>query len=340
MADAIWSSTPAVVGYVLLNVFCSCGVVFASKLVYLNLPFCFVATLTLINTISTWIGMFLVEQLGFYTAASFSPQSLLPLALGFCGYVLLNSLSLSLNSVGVFQVLKIAATPMVVALEAAVSRRLSAGPKGAAALALACGGVGVATGFDASARANLGGVAVGLAAVAATGLYQFWSARKQHELQANSSQLLFAYTPQAILIIAIAAPLVDSYGFREALSAHPLPDTVLGYGYGIRTTSAILLAALLGVLVSLSTFLVLATTSPATYSLLGHAKTVLILAGGCWLFGDSMSWQRGAGVAAAMAGVAAYAFIASQASKPVVAPRRASRETAPLITSHPVDTEP
>ncbi len=64
------------------------------------------------------------------------------------------------------------------------------------AVLLVCIGVAVAAVTDKVAVSNLIGVAVGLASVVVTGLYQIWAGSKQRELGANSSQLLMAYTPQ------------------------------------------------------------------------------------------------------------------------------------------------
>ena len=47
-------------------------------------------------------------------------------------------------------------------------------------------------------------------------------------------------------------------------------------------------SAVLGLLVSLSMFLMIGATSGVTFNVVGHAKTVLVLAGGVALFGDTM----------------------------------------------------
>ena len=64
--------------------------------------------------------------------------------------------------------------------------------------------------------------------------------------------------------------------------------TLLGFDYTITAVLAILLSAMLGLLVSLSTFLVIASTSSLTYNVVGHLKTVIILTGAgltpTWLF--------------------------------------------------------
>jgi len=47
-------------------------------------------------------------------------------------------------------------------------------------------------------------------------------------------------------------------------------------------------SAALGLLVSLSMFLMIGATSGVTFNVVGHVKTVLIMAGGVVLFGDAM----------------------------------------------------
>lgn len=80
--------------------------------------------------------------------------------------------------------------------------------------------------------------------------------------------------------------------------------------YCIRYTpaavAAIIISALLGLLVSLSTFLVIGCTSSLTYNVVGHLKTVIILTGGCLLFGDEMPPKKLLGVCVAMAGIVWY----------------------------------
>ena len=63
------------------------------------------------------------------------------------------------------------------------------------------------------------------------------------------------------------------------------------------------MSAVLGLLVSISTFLLIGATSALTYNVCGHIKTVIILAGGVVLFGDAMPPQKLAGISLAMSGI-------------------------------------
>ncbi|EFJ43365.1 hypothetical protein VOLCADRAFT_96452 [Volvox carteri f. nagariensis] len=294
--------------YVALNVFSACCIVFVNKLVFTAYRFRFVTTLTLVHTTFTWAGMLAFSRVNFFTAKHFSPVAVAPLALGYVGYIILNNLSLNLNTVGFYQILKIAIAPTVMLLDFILHSRTQTW-RIMMSVFVVCAGVTAATVTDSVAISNVLGLFVGLTSVLVTALYQIWAGSKQKELQASSSQLLLAYTPQAIMLLLVMSPLVDDYGF-----AIRRPDTVLGFPYTAAAVGAIVASSLLGILVSLSTFLVIGSTSSLTYNIVGHLKTVLILAGGCLLFGDAMPWKRLAGIALTMAGIAWYTVLSVQAS--------------------------
>jgi solute carrier family 35 protein E3 len=74
----------------------------------------FVTTLTLIHTLFTWLGMNILAKVGFFTSKPFTPVSVAPLAFGYVGYIILNNLSLNLNTVGFYQILKVRAAAQLV----------------------------------------------------------------------------------------------------------------------------------------------------------------------------------------------------------------------------------
>lgn len=76
------------------------------------------------------------------------------------------------------------------------------------------------------------------------------------------------------------------------LADHQNPKTLLGYRYTPASIIAIAASSVLGLLVSLSTFLVIGSTSSLTYNVVGHVKTVIILLGGVVIFGDRMPIQK------------------------------------------------
>ena len=184
---------------------------FANKAVFTTYGFKFVVFLTFIHTVFTWIGMNLFASLGFFTRKSIPQLKLLPLALGYIGYVVLCNVSLNLNSVGFYQIMKIAIAPTVVFLELLLFRKLPSRLI-LMSVALVCLGVALATVTDTVVIKNSLGLVAGVSATLVTAMYQIWVGSKQKELQANSSQLLQAYTPQAVVMMAVMVPMLEPIG--------------------------------------------------------------------------------------------------------------------------------
>jgi solute carrier family 35 protein E3 len=101
----------------------------------------------------------------------------------------------------------------------------------------------------------------------------------------------------------------------------PTKDTILGYHYGPASISAIIVSSILGLLVNLSTFLVIGATSSLTYNVVGHVKTVIILTGGVVFFGDAMPLKKLAGIFVAMCGIVWYSQIKLQEARTASLPK-------------------
>ena len=333
VASVAWLR-PALYGA--LNISAATAIVFANKAVLSIYGFEFTTALTLLHTLTTIAGMTLFSQLGLFMPKTVPKMQVsahahimvllevkaakvcqltslsvnwlvcnlqvLPLAAAYVGYVVLNNLSLKLNTVGFYQISKICIMPTLIVIEIVMfgkwpSRRVLA------AVLLVCLGVALATVTDKGISTNVIGLAVGLAAVLVTAMYQVWAGSKQKELQTSSMQLLHQYTPIAALMLAILVPVMEPVGLFEVEPERP---TLLGYKYSAVSITAIAISSVLGLLVSLSTFLVIGATSSLTYNIVGHLKTVTILTGGCLIFGDSMTVTKFLGISVAMAGIGWY----------------------------------
>eukprot|EP00197_Chlamydomonas_leiostraca_P002559 CAMPEP_0202857364 /NCGR_PEP_ID=MMETSP1391-20130828/334_1 /ASSEMBLY_ACC=CAM_ASM_000867 /TAXON_ID=1034604 /ORGANISM="Chlamydomonas leiostraca, Strain SAG 11-49" /LENGTH=289 /DNA_ID=CAMNT_0049536155 /DNA_START=253 /DNA_END=1123 /DNA_ORIENTATION=- len=239
----------------------------------------------------------------------------IPIALGYVGYIVLCNVSLNINTVGFYQIMKIAIAPTVVVMEFFMFNKLPSKLM-ICSVVVVCVGITAATVTDRVAISNMWGLVVGVAATLVTALYQIWAGSKQRELQANSSQLLQAYTPHAVWLLGILVPIFEPIGWTD-----PGPNTLLGYQYTYEAVGAIVLSAILGILVSLSTFLVIGATSSLTYNIVGHLKTVIILTGGVMMFGDSMPLKRFMGICVAMMGIFWYThllMVQQPAAPPVI----------------------
>eukprot|EP00884_Botryococcus_braunii_P012748 jgi/Botrbrau1/21474/Bobra.0216s0082.1 len=298
-------------GYGLLNIVSASGIVFANKAVMSTFGFHFIYALTLIHTMFTLIGMHLFRQMGIYEVKRLPKAAIIPLAGAYVGYIVLNNLNLQMNTVSFYQITKIAVAPAVLVSEAVFFGK-TATRKVVASILVVCAGVGVSTVSDTDLGSNYLGWAVGAGAVAATAAYQIWAGTKQKELSAGSMQLLEQYAPIAAFMLAVLVPICEPMGWTDRA-----PETLLGYVYTPAAVAAIVISAALGLLVSLSTFLVIGATSSLTYNVVGHIKTVIILSGGCIFFGDSMPPKKLLGIGVAMVGIIWYSQLQmSQASAP------------------------
>ena len=122
----------------------------------------------------------------------------------------------------------------------------------------------------------------------------------------SSLQLLQEYSPLAVGILSVLVPCVENMGWMQA---DRTPATVAGFPYTFEILMAICFSASCGLMVILSSFLVIGSTSPLTYNIIGHSKTIIVLAGGALLFGDNFTQQKILGVAVAFAGIVWYSLI-------------------------------
>lgn len=286
--------------YGLMNVISASGIVFANKFVFQNYGFKFTTALTWIHTLFTLVGMRVFCRFGMFERKQIPTSKLVTLAGAFVAYIVCCNLNLNFNTVGFYQISKIAVAPAVLIIEYILFRK-TASFRVLMSVAVVCLGIGVATVSDTQVSANSLGLLIGLSAIMSTACYQVFAGSKQKELQAGSMQLLHEYTPVASCLLGIMIPICEPMGWVDRQ-----PDTVLGYHYTIGACFAILLSAALGLLVSLSTFLVIGATSSLTYNVVGHLKTCIILTGGCFLFGDEMPFRKFVGVCVSLVGMIWY----------------------------------
>lgn len=305
--------------YIASNIVSATLIVFANKLVLSpgSLGWSYVYALTFLHTATSWAGMGLFAAVGMYTRKPLPKTTLLPLACAYVGYVVLNNLSLQVNQVGFYQLTKICIAPVVLVMEVCLLGKRTT-RKVVASVGVVCAGVAAATLADKSIISSVLGLSVGLAAVLVTATYQIWAGSYQRSLQASSMQLLDQYCPIATGLLA-----------ATTLAAIPTPDTILGYTYTPTAIFFIALSCVLGLLVNLTTFLVIGATSSLTYNIVGHIKTVLILGGGCLFFGDVITLPKFCGIALAFSGIVWYSHLQMQESAAKAAPAAAPPANKP-----------
>ena len=101
------------VGFALLNIVSASSIVFANKAVMTTFGFHFIYALTLIHTLATLVGMKVFAYFGMFEKKKLPKLSIASLAGAYVGYIVLNNLNLQMNTVGFYQISKIAVAPAV-----------------------------------------------------------------------------------------------------------------------------------------------------------------------------------------------------------------------------------
>jgi solute carrier family 35 protein E3 len=89
----------------------------------------------------------------------------------------------------------------------------------------------------------------------------------------------------------------------------------------------IVMSCLIAVSVNFSTFLVIGTTSPVTYQVLGHLKTCLVLSFGYTLLHDPFTMRNILGILVAIFGMALYSCFSVMESK-----KKSAIESLPVLS--------
>nr|CAD1839919.1 unnamed protein product [Ananas comosus var. bracteatus] len=236
------------------------------------------------------------------------------------------NLSLGFNSVGFYQMTKLAIIPCTVLLETLFFRKKFSRSI-QLSLTILLFGVGIATVTD--LQLNILGSILSLLAVVTTCIAQIMTNTIQKKFKVSSTQLLYQSCPYQALTLFIIGPFLDGFLTDRNVFAFQYTPLVLLF---------IVLSCLISVSVNFSTFLVIGKTSPVTYQVLGHLKTCLVLAFGYVLLHDPFSWRNILGILIALIGMISYSYFctiesqqkANEASAQI--PQVRESESTPLIT--------
>uniref|UniRef100_A0A0E0AA74 Sugar phosphate transporter domain-containing protein n=1 Tax=Oryza glumipatula TaxID=40148 RepID=A0A0E0AA74_9ORYZ len=138
--------------------------------------------------------------------------------------------------------------------------------------------------------------------------------------------LLYQSAPYQAAILFATGPFVDQLLTNRSVFAHKYTTPVLGF---------IMLSCLIAVSVNFSTFLVIGTTSPVTYQVLGHLKTCLVLSFGYILLHDPFNARNILGILIAIFGMGLYSYFSVKEGK-----KKATNDPLPVSQMPEKETEP
>ncbi|GAU28282.1 hypothetical protein TSUD_256100 [Trifolium subterraneum] len=285
------------------NFMVAVGIIMANKLVMGRVGFNFPIFLTFVHYITAWILLAIFKALSVLPVSP--PSKTTPFSSIFAlGAVMafasgLANTSLKYNSVGFYQMAKIAVTPTIVLAEFILFRKTISSKK---VLALAAVSAGVAVATVSDLEFNLFGAIVAIIWIIPSAINKILWSNLQQQGNWTALALMWKTTPITIFFLGALMPWID-------------PPGVLSFKWDINNSSAILISALLGFLLQWSGALALGATSATTHVVLGQFKTCVILLGGYLLFDSDPGIVSIGGAVVALTGMSVYTTFNLQESQ-------------------------
>ncbi|KAF7094936.1 hypothetical protein CFC21_097204 [Triticum aestivum] len=283
------------------NFVVSVGIIMANKMVMGSVGFNFPVALSLIHYIAAWVLMAVLRAL--YLMPIAPPSKSTPFSSLFAlGAVMsfstgLANISLKHNSVGFYQMAKIAVTPTIVAAEFILLRKGVSFRK-VITLVIVSFGVAVATVTD--LEFNIFGACVAVAWIIPSAINKIlWSNLQQSgnwTALALLIRLMWKTTPITIFFFLVLMPLMD-------------PPGLLSFNWNFKNNCAIMISALLGFLLQWSGALALGATSALSHVVLGQFKTIVIMLSGFLVFKSDPGLTSLYGAVIALGGMSVYTYL-------------------------------
>uniref|UniRef100_A0A7S0S9T5 Sugar phosphate transporter domain-containing protein n=1 Tax=Mantoniella antarctica TaxID=81844 RepID=A0A7S0S9T5_9CHLO len=284
------------VGALGLSVVSSVSIVIVNKYLISTLGYRYVTFLTALHQIVTAGALRVASKVGLLEPKAIDRGALLRfsvlngVSIGFL------NLSLGFNSVGFYQMTKLAIIPCTVFIQTSFYGKVFS-TRVKACLGVLLGGVAIATITD--LQLNALGATLSFCAVVTTCVSQIWTNTMQKQYGITSTQLLFAASPfMAATLSIIAVPLDNAL----------VGGTPIDFEYTTAVTCVAILSCLIAVAVNFSTFLVIGKCDAVTYQVLGHLKTMLVLAFGFFMLNNPASMRNIGGILCALLGMMAYGY--------------------------------
>ncbi|KAI5432736.1 nucleotide-sugar uncharacterized transporter 2 [Lathyrus oleraceus] len=276
------------------NFMVAVGIIMANKLVMGRIGFNFPIFLTFVHYVTAWVLLAIFKTISVLPVSP--PSKTTPFSSIFAlGAVMafasgLANTSLKYNSVGFYQMAKIAVTPTIVLAEFIFFKKTISSKK---VLALAAVSAGVAVATVSDLEFNLFGAIVAVIWIIPSAINKILWSTLQQQGNWTALALMWKTTPITVFFLGALMPWID-------------PPGVLSFKWDVNSSSAILISALLGFLLQWSGALALGATSATTHVVLGQFKTCVILLGGYLLFDSDPGIISIGGAVIALTGMSVY----------------------------------
>lgn len=289
-----------------INVFTTVAIVLTNKYLVSVGGFPFMVVLSGIHFVFTSIGCHVLLRLGFFEHKDAPLMGVIPVAMGSCLSVGFMNLNLAQNTVGFYQVTKLLCIPVTILMEYLMFKSVVS-QTAVFSLGVLLVGVGIATVSDVGL--NFLGCIYALLAILATVMGQIFTKSTQQSLKLDSMQLLHHAAPIVFTGMFMMAPVFDQVLPPSSGPDHSLVALVRERRLDAVMVALILMSCVFALGVNISNYMVIGQTSPITYQVVGHFKTILILVGGWLFFEKETNLKNLFGVAVAVVGMVWYSHV-------------------------------
>ena len=290
----------AVAFYLMLNVVSVVGCVAFNKMLY-QPPhnFKFASSLMTFHFLCTWGFVVLAKKLGWFTSKKIETDKYVKLGAAQTGSVGFVNLSLLFNSIGMYQILKFTNVLVICAIEF-VWKNKSYNSGIYLSLIVLVFGVTFAT--VTNVETSWVGLMHGCLGSLSTAIYQILNKSIQVDSDVKPLQLLEYEQPFTALWSAVFALLTDDV---RGLLSYPFTPTTIGL---------LLMSGIFAFGVNVTCYVIIGRTSPVTYGVVGHTKTVFIMLFGIFVMGERPGPKTGLGMLVAFGAIVAYTHITTSRS--------------------------
>ena len=277
--------------YVGFNVVSVVGVVAVNKVLYRDYELKQATCLMTFHFLCTWLFVMLAKRLKWFTEKRIDMFQYARLGLAQCCSVVFLNLSLVHNSIGMYQVLKFSNVLMMCVIEYLWKSKLYSLQVYLSLIALVAG-ITTATVTDVELRWL--GFTYGMLGCLSTAVYQILNKSIQQDFDVSPLQILEYEQPFTALFAAMFALCTEDVGH------------LLTMDYSTEFVALLLVSGVFALGINVTTCLIIGKTTPITYAVVGHTKTIFILLFGILWMKDLWTWKSGSGLIVAFAGIVAY----------------------------------
>eukprot|EP00670_Eutreptiella_braarudii_P008927 CAMPEP_0174316312 /NCGR_PEP_ID=MMETSP0810-20121108/6844_1 /TAXON_ID=73025 ORGANISM="Eutreptiella gymnastica-like, Strain CCMP1594" /NCGR_SAMPLE_ID=MMETSP0810 /ASSEMBLY_ACC=CAM_ASM_000659 /LENGTH=332 /DNA_ID=CAMNT_0015425939 /DNA_START=60 /DNA_END=1058 /DNA_ORIENTATION=- len=261
------------------------GIVVLMKQLFQTYEFNYPVFLVVLHQLTTAFVLWLMTTQGLLEPKALDKRIILQLALGEIGSIVFSNWSLMHNSVGMYQIFKLLNIPFMCVVETFMLKSTFSNTI-KLSLVVILGGIAMATVTD--VQYNSVGLMHGLSAVLATSFYQVLVKRTTKDKDLSGLQLSYCTALPKAGILAVLVPVLEKN-----------PGGLLAFD---------------------SPAMIIQSTTPVTFQVVGHAKTCLIILSGFIFFQQPFVAKNVTGVLVALAGMIWYSYLKMPQPKPEVAP--------------------